>query len=74
MNGYQLSFGVLSDTLEEQLKRQGFSLNNAKKWEDIVACANRLYIEDMLTDSRHNEVIERIAKGLKKDVHILEEE
>lgn len=68
-NYYSLSFGVLSDTLKDQLNRQGFDLNDAQKWEDIVGCANRLWLEDILTDSRHTEVLERITKRMKKDIH-----
>lgn len=62
------SFGVLSDKLSEQYKRQGYELKNAEKWDELVHSTVMLYIHGILTDSRYDECLERILKRCKDDL------
>lgn len=52
----------------EQCERQGYKLNNADKWDDLVHCTIMLYIHNILTDSRYDECLSRILKKYKKDL------
>lgn len=62
------SFGVLSDKLSEQYKRQGYELKNAEKWDELVHSTVMLHIHGILTDSRYDECLERILKRCKDDL------
>lgn len=62
------SFGMLSDKFSVQCERQGYKLNNADKWDDLVHCTIMLYIHNVLTDSRYDECLQRILKFYKDDL------
>ena len=62
------NFGALSPKLSEQCKEQGYELKNAEKWDDLVCCTVKLYIHNILTDSRYNECLNRILKMYKDDL------
>ena len=68
MKEMYFSFGALSDKFSEQCKRQGYKLNNADKWDNLVHCTIMLYIHNILTDSRYDECLNRILKMYKKDL------
>lgn len=59
------SFGVLSDKLSEQYKRQGYELKNAEKWDELVHSTVMLHIHGILTDSRYDECRKKILKKYK---------
>lgn len=61
------SFGALSDDFSAQLKRQGYELKNKEKWDKAVFSTVYLYINDILTDSRYDECLNRIIKKSKVD-------
>ena len=68
MNEMYFSFGALEDKFSVQCEEQGYKLNNADKWDDLVHCTIMLYIHNILTDSRYNECLSRILKKYKKDL------
>ena len=68
MSEMYFSFGVLADKFSKQCKKQGYKLNNADKWNELVRCTIMLYIHDVLTDSRYDECLNRILKMYKKDL------
>lgn len=61
------SFGALSDDFSAQLKRQGYELKNKEKWDKAVFSTVYLHINDILTDSRYDECLNRIIKKSKVD-------
>lgn len=61
------SFGALSDDFSAQLKRQGYELKNKEKWDKAVFSIVYLHINDILTDSRYDECLNRIIKKSKVD-------
>ena len=61
-------FCVLSQKFSEQCKDQGYELKNAEQWDRLVDCAVKLYIHNILTDSRYNECLNRILKMYKDDL------
>ena len=62
------SFGALADKFSEQCEEQGYKLNNADKWDELVHCTIMLYIHNVLTDSRYDECLNRILKMYKKEL------
>ena len=61
------SFGALSEDFSAQLKRQGYELKNKEKWDKAVFSTVYLHINDVLTDSRYDECLNRIIKKSKVD-------
>lgn len=61
------SFGALSDDFSAQLKQQGYELKNKEKWDKAVFSTVYLHINDILTDSRYDECLNRIIKKSKVD-------
>lgn len=61
------SFGALSEDFSAQLKRQGYELKNKEKWDKAVFSTVYLHINDILTDSRYDECLNRIIKKSKVD-------
>ena len=68
MNEMYFSFGVLSDKFSEQCERQGYRLNNANKWDKLVDGTVMLYVNNILTESRYDECLQRILKFSKADL------
>ena len=68
MSERYFSFGALSDKFSVQCERQGYKLNNADKWDELVHCTTMLYIHSVLTGSRYDECLNRILKMYKKDL------
>ena len=68
MNKMYFSFGALAAKFSEQCEKQGYKLNNADKWDELVHCIIMLYIHNVLTDSRYDECLNRILKMYKKDL------
>ena len=68
MSEMYFSFGALSDKFSDQCEEQGYKLNNADKWDELVNCTIMLYIHNVLTDSRYDECLNRILKMYKKDL------
>ena len=61
------SFGRLCPKFSMQLKEQGYELKNKEKWDNVVFSAVYLYINDILTESRYDECLNRIMKKSKID-------
>ena len=55
MSEMYFSFGALADKFSEQCEKQGYKLNNADKWDELVHCTIMLHIHNVLTDSRYDE-------------------
>ena len=61
------SFGALSDDFSVQLKQQGYELKNKEKWDKAVFSVMYLHMNDILTESRYDECLNRIIKKSKVD-------
>lgn len=61
-------FGALADKFSKQCMLQGYELKNAEKWDDLVYCTVKLYIHNILTESRYDECLDRILKKYKDDL------
>lgn len=72
MKEMYFSFGALSDKFSEQCERQGYKLNNANKWDNLVHYTIMLHIHGILTDSRYDECLQRILKFYKYDLEEIE--
>ena len=59
------SFGALSDDFSVQLKQQGYELKNKEKWDKAVFSVIYLYIHDILTESRYDEMLKSNYKKIK---------
>ena len=68
MSEMYFSFCTLADKFSVQCEEQGYKLNNADKWDELVHCTIMLYIHNVLTDSRYDECLNRILKMYKKDL------
>ena len=68
MNEMYFSFGALADKFSDQCEKQGYKLNNADKWDKLVHCIIMLHINNILTESRYDECLQRILKFYKDDL------
>ena len=68
MSEMYFSFGSLADKFSVQCEEQGYKLNNADKWDKLVHYTLMLHINNVLTDSRYDECLNRILKMFKKDL------
>ena len=59
--------GALADSYETQANQQGYTLGeSADHLQALGDAAVLLWVEDCLTDSQYNKVLERIQKQLVK--------
>ena len=72
MKEMYFSFGALSDKFSVQCERQGYKLNNADKWDNLVHYTIMLHIHGILTDSRYDECLQRIVKFYEYDLEEIE--
>jgi len=71
----EISFGVLSPSLEEQVNRQGFTLGDKAEYFDIVSEAYiALRLGGFLTDSQADSICKKIARRMSKSCRRLEKE
>lgn len=70
-----IHFGVLGDSISEQLTEQGFKFNSedAQVFDEIKESLNSLYLFDMITDSQlrklegklYNKIVNHVMKENK---------
>jgi hypothetical protein len=69
VKGYGISFGALSDDIEDQLLRQGFTLGDkAQKTQRCADYISYLRIHSMLTETESDRARQRLMKEIKRDV------
>lgn len=69
----QLSFGALAPTLEEQLTPQGLTLGNmAVRHEKECKALTQLMFGDVITDSEHDRILQRLFKRVMKSIKEIE--
>ena len=65
MNGYGISFGALADDIEDQLRRQGWTLGDQagryQRWADEISS---LRIHQLLTEAESNRARKRLWKEI----------
>ena len=58
-------FGALSDSIEEQVNRQGFTYGDKSNYvQSIVDGMISLWIENCITDKEYDKIIERVKKKI----------
>lgn len=63
----KLDFGAMSDSLEEQANRNGYTLGkDANRLEKIKNARAMLFLHGMLTDSENGKIIKRISSKVEK--------
>lgn len=68
----QLSFSVMSDSLEEQLNKQGFTLNSyAEPFEILKNEIYQLFFDDLLTETELYKVLKRLHKKVMGKVKVM---
>jgi hypothetical protein len=69
VKGYGISFGALSDDIEDQLLRQGFTLGDkAQKTQRCADYISFLRIHSILTETESDRARERLMKEIKRTV------
>jgi len=64
--------GALADSYEVQANQQGYTLGeSADHLQALGDAAVLLWMEDCLTDSQYNKVLERIQKQLVKSARVM---
>lgn len=65
-----LHFVIIADSLENQLKKQGFKLSDRhlKMYQKAIDGWNILRIKAFITDSESDKIAQRIIKRISKDV------
>ena len=70
----QFSYGALSDTLEEQANKQGFTLGDDSEMLEKIKNARMLLIfKDILTGSQAEQTAKKIQSKVVKALRPLEE-
>lgn len=68
MNDLRIAFGCLSDPLEEQLKKQGYTDKKIEKHKLINDAIIRLFLHGYLTDSQTRKMRDKLFKEIKKNI------
>lgn len=61
------SFGALSDKFSEQCESYGHILKHPNLYDRMIDNLIFLHIQNVLTDSRYDECLQRVMKMAKKD-------
>lgn len=65
----EFRYGALSDSLEEQAKKQGFTLgNNAERLQAICNAMIMCWIHGLVTDSQKDMMMKKMQKMVIKDL------
>jgi len=71
MREVEFSYGCLSPALEEQAKKQGFTLSKAEGLERSREAITWLMFEDVLTDSQKSKAFQRLHKQVVKNLKLI---
>jgi len=63
------SYGVLSETLEQQANEQGYTLKNSELYEKLKEALNLLKFH-LTTDSENDKLFQKLHKKVVKDLKI----
>ena len=70
---YVIHFGALSKSVEEQLKKQGYTLeDSASLINDAARYGTYLYVYGFVTDAEFRKINNRIMKHINKNVKRIE--
>lgn len=70
---YAIHFGALSESVEEQLKEQGYTLGDSASYiNDAARYGTYLYVYGFVTDAEFRKINSRIMKHIKKNVKVVE--
>ena len=70
---YISHFGALSESIEEQLNRQGYTLGDSSCYiNDAARYGAYLHVYGFVTDAEFSKINERIMKHINKNVKVVE--
>lgn len=67
-----IAYGPLYDDIEDQVRKQGYTLPNCNKYEELRTAINRLMFASILTESEVERAFKKLNKQIAQRVEPLE--
>lgn len=62
-----LEMSIEAPPVKEQLKRQGFDLNNEDVWQDLYDSVLKLSSTNILTETERENILKKLLRGMYND-------
>jgi len=65
---FRIGYGPMLDPIADQLKKQGFYVEEAEKYEKQRHAISMLYIPGLMSETEHTKILGRLHKAICNDV------
>lgn len=69
---YSLDFGIMSDSFEVQLKKQGLADNETELHEEVKKSIVILWFNGYITDNQKEKMIQKLSNNINKTLKLID--